>query len=414
MPDRRYSILQHESGLRVVHLRTPGSRLVHAGFMIDTGSCHDGEHPGLAHALEHMMFKGTHRRKAYHVISSLEVVGGELNAYTTKDMTAVYASTEGRHLQKAVDVLSDIVFNSSLPENELSKEKKVITDEINMYLDSPEENIYDEFQEKVFGEHPLGHNILGTRESVERISSQDLKNFVGQHYHIENMVFSVVGNVSEARVLQALDKYLKRYPLRKGSYKPEPSLPFTDYKPFQERQESDFTQAYAIIGSPAYGETHPKRYSLLLLNNLLGGPGMNSRLNLAIREKHGYTYHVESGYQSFKQDGLFHCYFSCELKYLEKSLALMFKEWKRLQDEPLGARQLSQAKSQYIGQMVMSNENGNALMLHLGKGVLRHGTATTLQQAIERIKAVQADDIMAVAQELLQPERQSQLLYIPN
>jgi predicted Zn-dependent peptidase len=414
MPDRRYSILQHESGLRVVHLRIPGSRLVHAGFMIDTGSCHDGEHPGLAHALEHMMFKGTHRRKAFHVISSLEVVGGELNAYTTKDMTAVYASTESRHLQKAVDVLSDIVFNSSLPENELIKEKKVITDEINMYLDSPEENIYDEFQEKVFGSHPLAHNILGTRESVERISNQDLKDFVGQHYHIENMVFSVVGNVSEARVLQALDKYLQRYPLRKGRFQPKPVLPFTDYKPFQERQESDFMQAYAIIGSPAYGETHPNRYPLLLLNNLLGGPGMNSRLNLAIREKHGYTYHVESGYQSFKEEGLFHCYFSCELKYLEKSLALMFKEWKRLQEEPMGARQLSQAKSQYIGQMVMSNENGNALMLHLGKGVLRHGTATTLQQAIERIKAVQAEDIMAVAQELLQPERQSQLLYIPN
>ncbi len=414
MPDRRYSILQHESGLRVVHLRIPGSRLVHAGFMIDTGSCHDREHPGLAHALEHMMFKGTNRRKAFHVISSLEVVGGELNAYTTKDMTAVYASTESRHLQKAVDVLSDIVFNSSLPENELIKEKKVITDEINMYLDSPEENIYDEFQEKVFGDHPLAHNILGTRESVERISCQDLKDFVGQHYHIENMVFSVVGNVSEARVLQALDKYLKRYEVRKGRFQPKPVLPFSDYKPFQERQESDFMQAYAIIGSPAYGETHPKRYSLLLLNNLLGGPGMNSRLNLAIREKHGYTYHVESGYQSFKEEGLFHCYFSCELKYLEKSLALMFKEWKRLQDEPMGARQLSQAKSQYIGQMVMSNENGNALMLHLGKGVLRHGTATTLQQAIERIKAVQAEDIMAVAQELLQPERQSQLLYIPN
>ena len=414
MPDRRYSILQHESGLRVVHLRIPGSRLVHAGFMIDTGSCHDGEHPGLAHALEHMMFKGTNRRKAFHVISSLEVVGGELNAYTTKDMTAVYASTESRHLQKAVDVLSDIVFNSSLPENELIKEKKVITDEINMYLDSPEENIYDEFQEKVFGDHPLAHNILGTRESVEHISSQDLKDFVGQHYHIENMVFSVVGNVSEARVLQALDKYLKRYEVRKGRFQPKPVLPFSDYKPFQERQESDFMQAYAIIGSPAYGETHPNRYPLLLLNNLLGGPGMNSRLNLAIREKHGYTYHVESGYQSFKEEGLFHCYFSCELKYLEKSLALMFKEWKRLQDEPMGARQLSQAKSQYIGQMVMSNENGNALMLHLGKGVLRHGTATTLQQAIERIKAVQAEDIMAVAQELLQPERQSQLLYIPN
>jgi predicted Zn-dependent peptidase len=414
MSERRYTILQHDSGLRVVHLRTPGSRLVHTGFLIDTGSCHDGDHPGLAHALEHMMFKGTHRRKAFHVISSLEVVGGELNAYTTKDLTAVYASTESRHLQKAVDVLSDIVFNSSLPENELLKEKKVITDEINMYLDSPEENIYDEFQEKVFGQHPLGHNILGSRESVEQISVQNLKDFVGEHYHIENMVFSVVGNVSEARVLQALDKYLQRYPLRKGTWKAKTSLPFTDYKPFQERQESDFMQAYAIIGSPAYGETHPHRYPLLLLNNLLGGPGMNSRLNLAIREKYGYTYHVESGYQSFKHDGLFHCYFSCELKYLEKSLALMFKEWKRLQDEPMGARQLSQAKNQFIGQLVMSNENGNALMLHLGKGVLRHGKASTLQEAIEQIKAVKADDIMTVAHELLQPERQSQLLYIPN
>jgi predicted Zn-dependent peptidase len=313
-----------------------------------------------------------------------------------------------------------VIFRSTFPTQELEKEKKVIVDEINMYLDTPEENIFDEFQERIFEGHPLAHNILGTESSVNTIQQQQLFDFVKTHYRFENMVFSVVGNVSIERVLAALDRFLPKEldtvgPSVKGNRLTLAHIPaFTPQKTFVETKKTDFNQAYAILGSLAYEIDHPKRWTLLLLNNFFGGPVLNSRLNLAIREKYGYTYNVESGYSNFTETGLFHCFVGSEPKYIEKSVSLIFKELKKIRTESLGSLQLSRAKNQYAGQLILSNENRSGLMMHLGQSILRKGKATRIEEAIDHIQKVSASDILAVANEILNEDQFSQLLYVPE
>jgi predicted Zn-dependent peptidase len=419
MGTENHQLITLPNGLRIVHQRVKGTQLVHAGFSINAGSKNDDLHPGLAHCLEHMLFKGTQHRKTIHVLNHLEVVGGELNAYTTKEITTIYGTTQGKHLSRLTDILCDVIFRSTFPTQELEKEKKVIVDEINMYLDTPEENIFDEFQERIFDGHPLAHNILGTESSVHNIQSSDLFHFVNTHYRFDNMVFSVVGNVSIERVLAALNRFLPNdnstYNLQSKTGRfPAPVPAFAPKPAFIESKKTDFQQAYAILGSLAYELDHPKRWTLLLLNNFFGGPVLNSRLNLAIREKYGYTYNVESGYSAFSDTGLFHCFVGSEPKYIEKSVSLIFKELRKLREQSLGTLQLSRAKNQYAGQLILSNENRSGLMMHLGQSILRKGTATRIEDAIQQIQNVSAADILDVANEILREEQFSQLLYVPE
>lgn len=420
MGTENHQLITLPNGLRVVHQRVRGTQLVHAGFSINAGSKNDDQHPGLAHCLEHMLFKGTERRKTIHVLNHLEVVGGELNAYTTKEITTIYGTTQGKHLARLTDILCDVIFRSTFPVQELEKEKKVIVDEINMYLDTPEENIFDEFQERIFEGHPLAHNILGTESTVHAIDQSHLFDFVRTHYRFDNMVFSVVGNVSLERVLAALQRFLPSDHVGSSNQKTSnqnnlSAIPVFEPRPsFFESKKTDFQQAYAILGSLAYELDHPKRWTLLLLNNFFGGPVLNSRLNLAIREKYGYTYNVESGYSAFADTGLFHCFVGSEPKYIEKSVSLIFKELKKLRTQSLGSLQLSRAKNQYSGQLVLSNENRSGLMMHLGQSILRKGTATRIEDAIKQIQMVTASDILDVANEILQEQQFSQLLYVPE
>lgn len=418
MGTEHYQLITLPNGLRVVHQRVRGTQLVHAGFSIHAGSKNDGQHPGLAHCLEHMMFKGTTHRKTIHVLNHLEVVGGELNAYTTKEITTIYGTTQSKHLSRLTDILCDVVFRSTFPQQELEKEKKVIIDEINMYLDTPEENIFDEFQEKIFDGHPLAHNILGTEFSVNAIDQTALKAFVNKHYQFENMVFSVVGNISIERVLLALQRFLPPVNPAVISLTSTPLAQtkntFAPLASFKETKTTDFNQAYAILGSLAYEIDHPKRWTLLLMNNFFGGPVLNSRLNLAIREKYGYTYNVESGYSAFVDAGLFHCFVGSEPKYIEKSVDLIFKELKKLRTTSLGTLQLSRAKNQYAGQLILSNENRSGLMMHLGQSVLRKGHANSIEHAINCIRKVTSADILSVANEILNESQFSQLIYVPE
>ena len=407
-----YTLHTLSNGLRIAHKRVTGTRLVHCGFIIGTGSRNDGKHPGLAHCLEHMLFKGTEKRRTIHVLNHLEVVGGEMNAFTTKELTAIYATVQATHYQRAVDILTDVTFRSSIPEQELTKEKKVIADEINMYLDTPEENIYDEFQEQIFGQHPIGHNILGNTDSLETISRRDILAFIHEHYRPANMVFVVVGNISLSRALAQAEKFAGHLP-SSGGYKPI-TAHNVSYSPLSVVTETDFTSGYTIMGIPAFPEEHPKRWPLLLLNNLLGGPGLNSRLNLAIREKYGYTYHIESGYQAYSDTGLFHCYLSCEKKYLQRSTDLILKELKLLKTRKLGNLQLSRAKNQFMGQIVMADENRSSLLVHIGKGILRHGRAKSLQEVLALIAAVDANDLIDVANEVFREDHFSYLTYLPE
>ncbi len=406
-----YTLHTLSSGMRLAHKRVAGTRLVHCGFIIGAGSRNDEEHPGLAHCLEHMLFKGTHRRKTIHVLNALEVVGGEMNAFTTKELTAIYATVQAPHYARAVDILCDVTFNSNIPEAELTKEKKVIADEISMYLDTPDENIYDEFQEQVFGSHPLAHNILGSIDSLKGIGRNDILHFTEKNYTTENMVFVVVGNISSEKATRYAERFMPDIRHRSHLIKHSQSL---TYKPSATTEKTDFSGAYTIMGIPAYPENHPKRWSLLLLNNLLGGPGLNSRLNLGIREKYGYTYHVESGYQSYKDAGLFHCYLSCDARYVQKSTELIQKELKKLREVKLGIRQLSAVKNQFQGQIVMADENRSSLLVHIGKGILRHGRAETLEEVIRKIEKISAADILDVANEILQEERFSYRTFLPS
>jgi predicted Zn-dependent peptidase len=407
-----YSLHTLSNGLRIAYKRVSGTRLVNCGYIIHAGSRNDGDLPGLAHCLEHMVFKGTEKRKTIHVLNHLEVVGGEMNAFTTKEITAVYATVQNTHFARAADILSDVVLHSTIPQQELLKEKKVIADEINMYLDTPEENIYDEFHELVFGAHPLAHNILGSVDTLNKIDRSDILHFTGNFYRPENMVFAVVGNIGINRVLAALEKNAQ-FPV--GTTKTKQSTQATfDYSPTALTKETDFIQAYTILGIPAYAQVHPAKWKMLLLNNLLGGPGLNSRLNLAIREKYGFTYHVESGYQSYSDAGLFHCYLSSEKKYIQRSVDLVLKELKKLRENKLGTLQLSKFKNQFMGQMVMADENRSGLMVHLGKGLLTEGHAISLDEVLNEIKRITASDLLEVANDIFKPENFSYLTYYPE
>lgn len=407
-----YQLYTLDNGLRVAHVKTPSSALVHCGFVIHAGSRNDGEHPGIAHCLEHMFFKGTTKRKTYHVLNHLEVVGGELNAFTTKEITTLYATVQRTHFKRAVDILCDVAFRSVFPENELKKERLVIADEIQMYKDTPEENIYDEFQELLFENHPLAHNILGDTDSLSKISRSDLIDFTQRNYHPNNMIFVVVGSISPDRVIKTLNQYShENFPNIENTLHSQVSW---NYNAFRNNKESDFGQAYAIMGLPAYSETHPKRFALMLLNNLLGGPGMNSRLNLSIREKYGYAYNIESGYQPYSDAGMFHCYISCEEKYMKKSLQLIEKEIKKLKEKKLGKVQLSQAKSQLSGQLLMANENRNGLLIHIGKGILKYGRAKNIEETITEINKLSAEELLDAANESFNFDQFSYLNYSPT
>jgi predicted Zn-dependent peptidase len=282
MSSSDYRLHTLPNGLRVAYLKTPSALLAHCGFVIHAGSRNDGQHPGIAHCLEHMLFKGTQKRKTIHVLNHLEVVGGELNAFTTKEITSIYATVQKKHFKRAADILFDITFNSAFPDNELLKEKKVIKDEINMYLDTPEENIYDEFQEKIYNNHPLAHNILGTSESVDIITRQDIINFVQQHYQFSNLIFVVVGNLPFERVIKITEELSEKgsftsnsvfnsngttsniKPLGSSLIQPDHSNIQFDYQPFRDVKKSDFGQSYGIMGIPTFHESHPRKFSLLL------------------------------------------------------------------------------------------------------------------------------------------------------
>jgi predicted Zn-dependent peptidase len=406
-----YNLHTLSNGLRIVHKRVAGTRLVNCGFIIHSGSRNDGELQGIAHCLEHMVFKGTQKRKTIHVLNHLEVVGAEMNAFTTKEITAIYATVQSVHFQRAVDILSDVTFNSNIPEAELNKEKKVITEEINMYLDTPEENIYDEFHEIVYGSHPLAHNVLGTRDTVNSIGRTDILDFTKTWYTPSNMVFSVVGNISLKRVIQALEKYC---PPLEPSAAPKHAPIIANYSPTAITKDMDFIQAYTIMGLPAYTEKNNDKWKLLLLNNLLGGPGLNSRLNLAIREKYGFTYHVESGYQTYSDSGLFHCYLSSEKKYIEKATQLVLKEIKKLKTQKLGSLQLSRFKNQFMGQMVMADESRSGAMVHLGKSILTESNALSLNDILGKIKSITAEELWDTANEIFVEEQMSYLTYVPE
>ena len=406
------NIKELQNGIRIVHQQVTHTRVVHCGFILNIGSRdEDKEIEGLAHFWEHMAFKGTHKRKNFHIINRLESVGGELNAYTTKEKVCFYASILKEHYGKAADLLFDITFNSTFPAKQIEKERQVILEEMAMYRDSPDDSIQDELDEVVFENHALGRNILGTEDTVSRFTQQDFFDFIATRLDTSEIIFSVVGNISFEKALKAIEGPLSQIRAKHTLYV---RSGFHDYKPKNKTVQRDVTQSLCAIGRPAYSLHDNNRFKLYLLNNILGGPSMNSRLNLSLRENYGYVYSVESSYQTYSDTGFFGIYFGTEEKTLRKSLTIVHRELEKLRNKKLGSIQLHMAKEQAVGQMAMAEENYVSLMLVYGKSLLDHGKIDPLDRIFDKIKSTTAEEIQEIAQEILNPEQLSYLIYTPN
>jgi len=407
-----YNLFTLANGIRVVHKQVTTTKITHCGYILDIGSRDEGPHQqGLAHFWEHMAFKGTHKRKAFHIINRLENVGGELNAYTTKEKICFYASIRDSYFENALELLTDITFDSIFPEKQIEKERSVILEEMSMYHDAPEDAIQDEFDSVVFKDHPLGVNILGTTDSVRSFTRDDFKSFINEHINTERIILSVVGNISLTKLKKLVSKHLLEVPRFTGS---TTRIPFNSYMASNEQVKRATTQSHCAIGRPAYEITHPHRLRFFMLNNILGGPGMNSRLNLALREKHGYVYSIDSSFTSFTDTGLFAIFFGTEPKQLRRSVALVRKELGKLRDQPLGTLQLQRAKEQLKGQLAMAEENNLALMLMMGRSLLDINTIESLDMIFNQISTISSSDLQETARDMFDENLLSTLQFLPQ
>ena len=401
-----------ENGVQVLYAHDSNSLVTHCALMIRAGTRDepDGKQ-GLAHFIEHTLFKGTKNRKSFHILNHLEIVGGELNAYTTKEETCLHASVMNPHLERAAELIADIAFNANFPEKELEKEKDVIIDEIHAYEDTPYEQIYDDFETLVFAGHPLGHPILGSIETVQNFKRNDILNYITNHYHTNEMVFAVSGNAGREDVMRIAEKYFATNKLNGKSLKRKK---FNARKALQKTKPKNINQVHYISGCPAYNLSDEKRYPLILLNNILGGPGMNSKLNLNIREKYGYAYSIESGYHAYTDSGLFHIYFATDEKNFKKVYSLLEKELLKMIEQPISKRQLVAYKKQIIGQITISQEQKLNLMLGMAKSLLYFKKVLSPEEVAEKIESISQKDFMNVAKEILQIKKHSSLTYLPK
>lgn len=409
---RNIKIFTLSNGIRVVHHQLATTKIVHCGLILDIGSRDESvDNQGIAHFWEHMAFKGTKRRKAFHIINSLDAIGGELNAYTDKEKVVFYASVRDQYFERAVDVLSDITFNSIFSENQIEKERGVILEEMAMYLDSPDESLQDEFESIVYPNHPMGMNILGRPETVKSFRKKDFVNFVKTHMSTDKIVFSCVGNISFDQVEKMARTYLEPIARKKATGKRKR---FNFYRPEESILHRSVKQAKCAIGRDAYPIDHENRIPLFLLVNILGGPGMNSRLNLALREKHGFVYSIDAHYIPYTDTGLFAVFFGTEPKQLGRCISLVKKELYRFCEKPMTSRQLSSAKEQLKGQLAMAEENNLSLMLMMGRSLLDMGKIPTLDEIYQTIDKTTAHKLMKIAREIFDETMLSYLIMQPE
>jgi predicted Zn-dependent peptidase len=402
-----YQLFTLPGGLRIVH-KHESIPVCYCGMVIDTGSRDEASNEyGLAHFVEHLLFKGTQKRRSGHIINRLENVGGELNAYTSKEETVVYATVLNEHLEKAVDLIGDIVFNSSFPAKELEKERVIILDEIQSYNDSPSELIYDDFEELIF-DAPLGHNILGVPELLQSYSSADLKSFVDRNYNPQRMVFYVVGPVNEKKLLRLAERYL--VPSTAANFVQSRIMP-ADYLPKHSELKRDTFQVHYMLGNRALSLHDPKRMTMYLLNNILGGPGMNSRLNLSLREKHGLVYTVDSVFQPLTDTGMWTVYFGTDTANFKKCERLVKQELRRLREETVKESMLNKYKYQLLGQMAIGMEQKESAAAGLGKSVLRYEKADSISKLKEHIMSISAMQLQELAQVVFNEAELSSLKY---
>ncbi len=430
----KYNTYTLDNGLRIIHLPSD-SKVVYCGYQINAGTRNEepGEE-GLAHFCEHVTFKGTERRKAWHILNSLESVGGDLNAYTNKEGTVYYSAILKEHIARAVDLLTDIVFHSVYPQAEIDKEVEVICDEIESYNDSPAELIYDEFENIIFKGSPLGHNILGTAEQVRSFKTEDALRFTRKLYRPDNAIFFAYGDIDFKKLVRLLKK----------SFLSEERRVKSEETTFGDRRESQFNspeaqaqfniqhstfntqhsfegqtivmqknthQAHVMIGTRAYDVNDSRRMPLYLLNNMLGGPGMNAKLNLALREHNGLVYTVESTMVAYGDTGIWSIYFGCDEHDVKRCLRLVRKELDKFMQKPLSEAQLKTAKKQIKGQVGVACDNRENFALDFGKSFLHYGWEKNVDRLYEQVDEITAEQIQAVAQELFDKDRLTTLIF---
>ena len=430
----KYNTYTLDNGLRIIHLPSD-SKVVYCGYQINAGTRNEepGEE-GLAHFCEHVTFKGTERRKAWHILNCLESVGGDLNAYTNKEGTVYYSAILKEHIARAVDLLTDIVFHSVYPQAEIDKEVEVICDEIESYNDSPAELIYDEFENIIFKGSPLGHNILGTAEQVRSFKTEDALRFTRKLYRPDNAIFFAYGDIDFKKLVRLLKK----------SFLSEERRVKSEETTFGDRRESQFNspeaqaqfniqhstfntqhsfegqtivmqknthQAHVMIGTRAYDVNDSRRMPLYLLNNMLGGPGMNAKLNLALREHNGLVYTVESTMVAYGDTGIWSIYFGCDEHDVKRCLRLVRKELDKFMQKPLSDAQLKAAKKQIKGQIGVACDNRENFALDFGKSFLHYGWEKNVDRLYEQVDEITAAQIQAVAQELFDKDRLTTLIF---
>ncbi|MEM6736497.1 MAG: pitrilysin family protein [Bacteroidota bacterium] len=412
MSEKEYELMELPNGIRVIHKEIGHTKIANVGIMLDIGSRDEAVYEqGLAHFLEHMAFKGTKKRNPYHIINRLESLGGELNAYTTKEKICFYATLLDAHLEKAVDLLSDITFNSTFPEKEITKERMVILEEMSMYQDTPEDAIQDEFDEQLFPNHALGKNILGSQDTVNSFQQKHFKEFLSRNLNTEKIILASVGNYPIKKIIRLAEKYLK--PIPHKNHTPKRTW-VSEYTPTRKEIKKPIVQAHFAMGLPSLSVRNENRIPFFFLSNLLGGPSMNSRLNLSLREKHGLVYGVEVNYAPYLETGQFAIYFATDPKNLKKSQRLVLREIENLKNKPLGNLQLHKAKNQLKGQMALSEENKNAVMLMMAKSQLDLKKIPYLTEIFKKIDAINSSQIQELTKEYLPIDRMSSLTYLPN
>ena len=414
----KYNTYTLDNGLRIIHLPSD-SKVVYCGYQINAGTRDEepGEE-GLAHFCEHVTFKGTERRKAWHILNCLESVGGDLNAYTNKEGTVYYAAILKEHIARAVDLLSDIVFHSTYPQQEIDKEVEVICDEIESYNDSPAELIYDEFENILFKGNSLGHNILGTAEQVRQFTTEDALRFTRKLYRPDNAVFFAYGDIDFKKLVTLLKRSVGSEELRVkneefNSREEERMKGEESNSPKGQTivMEKHTHRAHVMIGTQAYDVHDDRRMPLYLLNNILGGPGMNAKLNLALREHNGLVYTVESTMVAYGDTGTWSIYFGCDEHDVKRCLRLVRKELDKFMEKPLSDAQLRAAKKQIKGQIGVACDNRENFALDFGKSFLHYGWEKNVDRLYEQVDEITTQQIQSVAQELFDEHRLTTLIF---
>lgn len=405
-----YNVHTLPNGIRLLHVPS-ASAISHACIIINTGSRDEPENKaGLAHFIEHLIFKRTEKRSTNQILNRLESVGADLNAYTTKEYTCVHASFLNPYLDRTLDLFNDIMFHSTFPEEEMDKEKSVILDEISSYLDQPEEAINDDFEDMLFAGHALGNNILGTTDSVQNFTREDVINFRKANYRTNEIVVAVLGNYTLNSVVNKGNKHFTGVEANhpsKERIKPGllPQSNTTIYKPIM--------QAHCILGTQAYSTYQDQKVALMLLNNYFGGNGMSSVLNLQIREKYGIAYTIESNFSPLSDTGIFSIYFGTDKEKQTKALSLIFKEIKKLKEKPLNELQLQKAKNKFIGQIALGEENRIGLIISMAKSLIDHDKIDSLEAVFEKINAVTTTQMADVVHEVLDIDQLNIFTFCP-